>query len=81
MARGWESKSIEIQIEEAGGGFNVENQDDRKASEKELGRRLEGLLLQRSSVLQEIAFARNQRYRSMLEEKLNHLDSKIRQFR
>ena len=80
MARGWESKSMEIQIEEAGGGLEVENQGSRQAPEREMRCRLEGLLLQRSSVIQEIAKARNPRYKSMLEEKLAYLNDKICQF-
>jgi hypothetical protein len=81
MARGWESKSIEIQIEEAGNESGVVVKDGLHGVEVEKRRQLEDLLLQRSRVLQEIDSARNRRYRTMLEEKLAHLDHKISQFR
>ncbi len=44
-------------------------------------RKREDLLLQRSRVLQDLASARNPRYRQLLEEKLTHLDNEIYQFR
>ena len=81
MARGWESKSIEIQIEEAGNESGVIVEDGLPGAEAEKRRNLEDLLLQRSRVLHEIDDARNPRYRTLLEEKLAHLDHKISQFR
>lgn len=81
MARGWESKSIEIQIEEAIEGPGPDVDRAPPAPEIEKRRKLEDLLLQRSRVLQEIATARNPRYRAMLEEKLTHLEKKTHQFR
>ena len=81
MARGWESKSIEIQIEEAGGGLDAGSWNGQRASKSEASRQLEGLLLQRSNALQEVQKARNPRYKSMLEEKLAYLNQKICQFR
>lgn len=80
MARGWESKSIEAQIEEAN---SVANTDIRKPPASEIHRRrlLEDLLLQRSRIIHEMAAARNPRYRSMLEAKLTHLENKLSQFR
>ena len=81
MARGWESKSIEIQIEEASGSSGTDVRGGLPAPEVEKRREHEDLLLQRARVLQEMAAARNPRYRSMLEAKLTHLDNKIAQFR
>jgi hypothetical protein len=74
MARGWESKSIEIQIEEAGGEARNEPGQDSLATDPEERRQREDLLLRRARVLQELASARNQRYRQLLEETLRHLD-------
>jgi hypothetical protein len=81
MARGWESKSIEIQIEEASSGADAGVRAGLPAPEVDIRRKREDLLLQRSRVLQEMASARNPRYRAMLEEKLTHLDHEIFQFR
>jgi hypothetical protein len=81
MARGWESKSIEIQIEEAGSGASADLTGGLPAMEIEKRRKRDDLLLQRSRILQEMTSARNPRYRAMLEEKLAHLDNEIYQFR
>lgn len=81
MARGWESKSIEIQIEESDNDASFGLQADLSAPEIEKRRKLEDLQLQRSRILQEMASGRNPRYRAMLEDKLAHLDHKICQFR
>jgi hypothetical protein len=76
MARGWESKSVEQQIEDS--------QTDQNAAalltapdEIELRRKREGLLLQRSRILQEIEAARNPRYRELLKEMLHHIDNQL----
>jgi hypothetical protein len=77
MARGWESKSVESQIESA---------ESRRAqaaavrlSDEELGRRREreSLELSRTRVLHDLAAAKNPRYRESLEAALRHLDQKI----
>ncbi len=79
MARGWESKSIEQQIEDSRTEPDhptIANSSEG-AVEPELRRQIEGLLFQRSRILQELQSARNQRYRQMLEELLRHLDSRL----
>jgi hypothetical protein len=81
MARGWESKSIEIQIEEANSGTSFDLKGGLPEMEIDMKRKREDLLLQRSRVLQDLASARNPRYRILLEEKLAHLDNEIYQFR
>jgi len=81
MARGWESKSIEIQIEEANGGTNSDLKGGLPKMGIDKNRKREDLLLQRARILQEIASARNPRYRILLGETLIHLDNEIDQFR
>ena len=76
MARGWESKSVETQIEEAGSTSSDIVSEPRKEP-LELRRKREGLLLQRSRILQEIEAARNPRYRNMLDQLLNHVESEL----
>jgi hypothetical protein len=81
MARGWESKSIEIQIDEADRGTSSDLKGGLPKLEVDKNRKREDLLLQRSRILQDLASARNPRYRVLLEEKLVHLDNEIYQFR
>jgi len=77
MARGWESKSVEQQIEDAREDSNSSSPKASTPTEIELRQRREGLLLQRLRVLQEIASARNPRYQALLKEMLRHLESQL----
>ena len=77
MARGWESKSVELNIEEAGAAVKIENDGTITASESELRRKREGLDLQRSRILQEMESANKPRYREMLEKMLSHLEREL----
>ena len=76
MARGWESKSVEIQIEEAGTA-KADDEKTQKTQDAEGGYKREGLMLQRARILQEMESARNPRYMKMLEEMLDHLDREL----
>jgi hypothetical protein len=77
MARGWESKSIEQQIEDAQKDPTRSFSTAEAPTAVELRQRREGLLLQRSRVLQEIEGARNPRYRELLNGMLHHLESQL----
>jgi hypothetical protein len=77
MARGWESKSVEQQIEDAGTRSIHPVAPAAAPAETSLRQRREGLLLQRSRILQEIEAARNPRYRELLDEMLRHLESRL----
>ena len=77
MARGWESKSVESQIESA---------ESRRAAaaaaavdpvEIERRKKRESLLLSRTRVVHDMEQAHNPRYRDMLEAALKHLDEKL----
>ena len=76
MARGWESKSIESQIESA-----RENQSEQVAerSEKEklVIREQQNLLLSRSYVQRQLESASNERYAQSLRQALAELDQKL----
>ncbi|HSU82414.1 MAG TPA: hypothetical protein VLR69_08325 [Thermoanaerobaculia bacterium] len=74
MARGWESKSVESQIESAGSLDRSE-----AATREELKRRQkrESLELSRRRVLQEIATTRSEVRRASLEQALAYLDHQI----
>jgi hypothetical protein len=77
MARGWESKSVEQQIEDSRTDSNPSPASISSPAEIELQQKREGLLLQCSRVLQEIEAARNPRYRELLKDMLRHLESQL----
>jgi hypothetical protein len=76
MARGWESKSVEIQIEEAGSAASDVDSTPQEES-VELQSKRQGLMLQRSRFLQELETARNPRYREMLNDLLKHVEQEL----
>lgn len=78
MARGWESKAIEEQIDAA------EAAKQRRAepvpTPEELAReaRRQSLLLSRARIVNQIEAARDARHRAQLELALAHLDAELR---
>ncbi len=77
MARGWESKSIESQIEDARSSRPDAARRQMSPAEAETSRRRESLLLTRTRVLRDLAAAQNPRYRETLSAALKHLDQKL----
>jgi hypothetical protein len=75
MARGWESKSVEAQIELASERDSSRVTD---ATGREIARQRESLLLDRTRVLREISECRNPRYMEQLKRSLEHLDEQLR---
>jgi hypothetical protein len=76
MARGWESKSVEDQIEAAqlrGNSTFTELTPEQAARLREV----ESLRLSRTRVLHDLEAAGNPRYRTMLMAALAHLDGKL----
>lgn len=76
MARGWESKDIESQMEDA---REARRRDapGMSAEQAQLEREREGLILQRSRVLSEMESAGNAGYREILKKSLAFLDEKL----
>ena len=76
MARGWESKSVESQIESARSdhSFSASRPTDQQRARR---REMDGLELSRARVLRDLAAATHPRHREMLEAALKHLDEKI----
>ena len=77
MARGWESKSVEDQLEE-----NLRARQEtatvRHSPEAiELKQKRETLLLQRSRLLEQIQNARSEAHRQMLERSLQAIDVEL----
>lgn len=77
MARGWESKSIEQQMEEAQMDRSQAMTKAPPPVEIELQHKRDGLRLQRTRILQELDSARNPRYRELLNEMLRHLEIQL----
>jgi hypothetical protein len=78
MARGWESKAVEAQIETAEARA-VAKKSQLTPEEMERARLRESLLLSRARVLKDLEQSRNPRYRKMLADALAHLDAKLAQ--
>jgi len=77
VARGWESKSVELQMEEAAERKLATAGRELAAVEKELLRELRVLQLSRTRVLQQISDASSDRYREMMSGALADLDEKV----
>jgi len=75
MARGWESKSVESQIEDAAGREGPAAR--LTPEERERQRKRQGLELSRRRVLQDLAAARSDLRRSALERALAFLDEEL----
>lgn len=75
MARGFESKSVEQQQEEAKREFTP--QSSLTASEVEGRRKRDGLLLSRKNIVARLASATNSAHREMLEKALADLERQI----
>jgi hypothetical protein len=75
MARGWESKSVEQQQEEASTQRTRNEALTPEQAAEENRRR--GLRLSRQRVLQQLEAASNQPHRQMLESALAELDAQL----
>ena len=76
MARGWESKSVESQIE-AVADRHIPASPERCPEEVARERERESLELSRTRVHQDLAAANNPKYRELLERSLNFLNEKL----
>jgi hypothetical protein len=76
MARGWESKSVESQMEQAGTA-PTNGKARLTDGEKHAKRERENLILARARVLQQLENSSNERYKELLRQELGELDKKI----
>jgi hypothetical protein len=76
MARGWESKSVEAQIESAGvRHVNPKNHPSPEQMQNE--RKRDSLLLHRTRVLRDIENCSDERYRKTLADGLTYLETQL----
>jgi hypothetical protein len=73
MARGWDSKAVESQIEEANTRLPRRKPVEIDPDQQER----ESIELSRTRVLQDLASARNPKYRQYLQRSLEFLDEKL----
>lgn len=76
MARGWESKDVESQIEEREQTRQASG-PERTPEEIERLRQIEVLTLTRTRVAADLARATNPRHRAQIEESLRFLDRQL----
>jgi len=77
MAKGWESKAVEEQIQEYQA---TEQENPRKQftpEQMEAHRRKEVLLLSRAHVEKDLNASQNPRYREQLSKALSHIDAEL----
>jgi hypothetical protein len=75
MARGWESKSVEAQIEEGEQRTVVE--PPTPAAIRQLQHQIESLRLSRSRLLQQLELARVSAHREMLQKGLQAIEKEL----
>jgi hypothetical protein len=79
MARGWESKSVESQMESAQGNDGSPHAKPSTGEAKKNQRERQGLLLSRTYVLRQIESSSNERYTESLRQALKDIDQKLAQ--
>jgi hypothetical protein len=79
MARGWESKSVEAQIEESRSTRHTAAKRALKAEQAQSQIRIKksDLLLSRSRVLQQLENSSNERFNELMRRTLSDLDKQI----
>jgi len=77
MAKGWESKSVEDQIQESQAADQENSRKPFTPEQMEAHRRKEVLLLSRSRVEKDLSASQNPRYRDQLTQALSHIDAQL----
>jgi hypothetical protein len=77
MSRGWESKDVESQMEEAAARRAASRQTPPTAEQVRLQSERQSLELSRTRVLKDLEVTTNPRRREQLEAALQHLDRKL----
>ena len=77
MARGWESKSVEAQIEEGNQRSEQQPRPPKSMDARERELRLESLRLSRSRLLDQLERARHSAHREVLQNGLRAVEREI----
>ena len=77
MARGWESKSVETQIDMAEDRSAVARAKVLSQESLDLLRKKESILMSRTRVVRDLENAQNPRYRAVLSKALADLDAQL----
>jgi hypothetical protein len=79
MARGWESKSVEDQIEEARRSQGLEDSEGHVLGpeERERERKIESLKLERSRLIEQLSRARSEAYQRMIRQSLKAIEDEL----
>jgi hypothetical protein len=77
MARGWESKSVESQMESAEAHVRPSFDEQLGTEELELLRKKESLTLSRRRVVRDLETSQNPRYRKLMQKALTDLDAQL----
>ena len=77
MARGWESKSVEAQIEESNNSPSSNENQGYSPEELQAKLRKNDLLLSRRRILQQLEGSGNERYSELLRRTLVALEAQI----
>lgn len=79
MARGWESKSVEDQIDNAKADRDAQATLRLSAKDRERQTRKQSIRLSRSRIVSLLETTNSARYRAQLERTLEHLDAQLRE--
>lgn len=79
MARGWESKSVEDQIDAAKADRDAQIKPRLTQEQREQRELKQSLQLSRAQTLRRLKAATNDRYRAQLQSALAHLDAQLAQ--
>jgi hypothetical protein len=77
MARGWESKAVEAQLEESESEPSLNPDQKISAEEKQSIFKKKDLMLSRKRVLQQMELSPNERYAELLRRTLAGLDAEL----
>jgi hypothetical protein len=77
MARGWESKSVEAQMENANDGPASGSKPPLTDGEKKDQHERDSLKLSRAYIVQQIEASTNERYTASLRQALIEIDAKL----
>jgi hypothetical protein len=77
MARGWESKDVEAQVESKDGSKGSSGRGAKSPQEQLREQDIKDLQLSRTRIVNDLASATHPNHRKSLEAALAHLDKKI----